>query len=75
MEGIQENPRMMVHPGDSESWKSFNVDGYASDPRNVKLVKSSDGFNPFNFGLTQYSCWPVCLARLHLPPGRCVSRQ
>ena len=24
MEGIRENPAMMVHPRDSEAWKSFN---------------------------------------------------
>lgn len=75
MEGNRENPGMMVHPADSESWKSFNVDGFASDPRNVKLVKSSDGFNPFNFGLTQYSCWPVFLAPLNLPPALCLKTQ
>lgn len=75
MEGIQENLGMMVHPGDSESWKSFNEDGFASDSRNVKLVKSSDGFNPFNFGLTQYSCWFVFLAPLKLPPALYLKTQ
>ena len=75
MEGNRENPGMMVHPADSESWKSFTVDGFASDPRNVKLVKSSDGFNPFNFGLTQYSCWPVFLAPLNLPPALSLKTQ
>ncbi|XP_014753931.1 uncharacterized protein LOC104581959 [Brachypodium distachyon] len=69
MEGMRENANIMVHPADSESWKGLNEDGFADDPRNMRLVMCTDGFNPFSFGATTYSCWPVFVAPLNLPPG------
>ena len=37
------------HPSDGEAWKEFDkkYSEYASEPRNMRLGLSTDGFNPF----------------------------
>ncbi|XP_038679076.1 uncharacterized protein LOC119980448 isoform X1 [Tripterygium wilfordii] len=62
------------HPADSEAWRvldSFDP-SFASDPRNVRLGLSSDGFNPFRTMSIQYSMWPVVLMSYNLPPWMCM---
>ncbi len=64
--------KMMVHTSDGEAWKHF--DGLhqdkAADPRNPRVCIATDGFNPFGMTETQYSCWPVFVIQLNLPPVR-----
>ena len=62
----------MVHPCDGEAWQQFDEDfpGFASDPRNVRLAIATDGFTPFSLGAAPYSCWPVFVAPLNLPPSK-----
>ncbi|XP_039117900.1 uncharacterized protein LOC120253690 [Dioscorea cayenensis subsp. rotundata] len=57
-------------PADAEAWKSFDAryPDFASEPRNVRLGLSSDGFNPFKILSTSYSTWPVVLISYNLPP-------
>lgn len=53
---------MLSHPSDGEAWKKhFNhtYPDFSSDPRNVRLCVSSDGFDPFSNLTKPYSCWPV----------------
>ena len=69
---------MLTHPSDGEAWKMFNEihkEGKAKDPRNVALAISLDGFNPFGMTATQYSCWPVFIMPLNLPPGVLMQRK
>ncbi|XP_039133312.1 uncharacterized protein LOC120270384 [Dioscorea cayenensis subsp. rotundata] len=60
------------HPADAEAWKTFDTryPDFASDPRNIRLGLSSDGFNPFKLLSTSYSTWPVVLIPYNLPPWK-----
>jgi len=61
----------MVHPCDGEAWQQFNVDypEFAQEKRNVRLAVATDGFQPFDVNAAPYSCWPVFVTPLNLPPG------
>ena len=61
----------MVHPCDGEAWQKFDKDNpdFESDRRNVRLAVATDGFTPFNLNAAPYSCWPVFMTPLNLPPG------
>ncbi|XP_016490283.2 uncharacterized protein LOC107810065 [Nicotiana tabacum] len=65
---------LMRHPRDGEAWKTFDQthSGFASDPRNIRLGLTSDGFNPFGTMSTTYSIWPVFLIPYNLPPWMCM---
>jgi hypothetical protein len=58
------------HPADALVWKDFDekFPDFASDPRNVRLALSSDGFNPFRTMNVAHSIWPVFLIPYNLPP-------
>lgn len=68
---------MMRHPVDSLAWKNIdsNWASFASEPRNLRLGLSSDGFNPFGDFSSRYSCWPVILVTYNLPPSLCMSKE
>ncbi|KAA0063910.1 uncharacterized protein E5676_scaffold1827G00430 [Cucumis melo var. makuwa] len=57
-----ETDDVLRHPADVEGWKHFDseIPDFASDPRNVRLVLASDGFNPFDqmshYNLPQWKC-------------------
>ena len=61
----------IVHPCDGEAWQQFDVDfpEFARDKRNVRLSVATDGFTLFNINAAPYSCWPVFVTPLNLPPG------
>ena len=63
---------MMVHTSDGAAWKHFDAlhDEKAADPRNPRVAISTDGFNVFGMMAAQYSCWPVFVIPLNLPPDR-----
>ncbi|XP_039117808.1 uncharacterized protein LOC120253541 [Dioscorea cayenensis subsp. rotundata] len=65
------NDGRLRHPADAEAWKAFDArfPDFASDPRNIRLGLSSDGFNPFKVLSTSYSTWPVVLIPYNSPPG------
>ncbi|KAM0900966.1 hypothetical protein ACQ4PT_020280 [Festuca glaucescens] len=67
----------MVHPCDGEAWQHFDKDYplFASDPRNVRLVFSTDGFTPYGLGAAPYSCWPVFASPLNLPPSKLLKKE
>lgn len=68
------NDGMMRHPRDSEAWKQFDLKHtwFASDPRNLRLALTSDGFNPFGVMSSNYSIWPVVLIPYNTPPWLCM---
>jgi hypothetical protein len=57
-EGRRRNRNVMVHPSDAESWTHFNTASpdFARDARNVRIAMATNGFNPFGYEKTQYSC-------------------
>ena len=68
------NDGNLRHPADGEAWKDFDSlhPSFASDPRNVRLGLSSDGFNPFRTMSISHSTWPVMLMNYNLSPWICM---
>ena len=70
-EGKRYRPENMVHPVDAEAWKYF--DGRhsekAGESRNVRVALATDGFNRYGMAAAPYTCWPVFVIPLNLPPG------
>ena len=65
------SPEKMVHPADGEAWKHFD-DIYrekAGEAHNVRVALAIDGFNPYGMMAAPYTCWPVFVIPLNLPPG------
>ncbi|KAL8124215.1 hypothetical protein AgCh_012013 [Apium graveolens] len=64
------------HPADGQAWKDFNKahPRFASEPRNVRLGLSTNGFNPFGHSAVPYSCWPVIVTPYNLPPWMCMKQ-
>ncbi|XP_025792017.1 uncharacterized protein LOC112873220 [Panicum hallii] len=67
----------MVHPSDGEAWRHFDRmhPEKARDARNVRVALTTDGFNPYGELSAPYTCWPVFVIPLNLPPGVCFQRQ
>jgi hypothetical protein len=79
---------VLRHPADGEAWKTFDerylrhpadfafdeLLDFASEPRNVRLGLSSDGFNPFGNMSNSHSTWPVMLVTYNLPPWMCMKQ-
>ena len=69
--GTRYSPEKMVHPSDGEAWTHF--DGIhrekALEARNVRVALATDGFNPYGLMAAPYTCWPIFVIPLNLPPG------
>ncbi|XP_074362564.1 uncharacterized protein LOC141702850 [Apium graveolens] len=65
------------HPADAQTWKEVDVrwPDFSSDPRNLRLDLSSNGFNLFRSCNLDYSCWPVLMLIYNLPPWLCMKRK
>lgn len=76
-EGFRANSRVMVHPSDAQAWKHFESEfpDFAMDSRNVHVAIATDGFSPFGLYGSQYSCWPVFVIPLNLPPALCMNEE
>jgi hypothetical protein len=75
--GVRYHPDKMVHPADAEAWQYFdrmNADK-AAEARNVRVAVATDGFNPYGMMAAPYTCWPVFVIPLNLPPGVILQRQ
>jgi hypothetical protein len=73
-EGVRENNQVMVHPSDSEAWKSlddFDAD-FTRDVWNVRIGLATDGFSPYNMSVASYSCSPAFAIPYNLPPALCI---
>ena len=67
----------MGHPSDGEAWKKFDekYQETAAEARNVRIAIATDGFNPYGMSAVNYSCWPVFVIPLNLPPGVLMTRK
>jgi hypothetical protein len=67
----------MVHPADADAWKYFDDQhkDKAGEAQNVGVVLARDGFNPYGLMAAPYTCWPVFVIPLNLPPGIMFKRQ
>ncbi|XP_015159688.1 uncharacterized protein [Solanum tuberosum] len=68
---------IMRHPADSMTWKKFDElhPSFAVEPRNVRLGRASDRFQPFEMSRTPYSIWPVVLVPYNFPPCLCIKQE
>ena len=68
--GKRYNPDKMVHPSDGEAWICFNDKHHdkADEARNVRVALATDGFNPYGMMAAPYTCWPIFVIPLNLPP-------
>jgi len=75
-QGKRYNPDKMVHPSDGEAWKFFDDKHRvkADEARNVRVAFATDGFNPYGMSAAPYTCWPVFVIPLNLPPGVAFQR-
>ena len=75
--GRRYNPEKMVHPSDGEAWTHFDSIHHekALEARNVRVAFATDGFNPYRMMVAPYTCWPVFVIPLNLPPGVCFQAQ
>lgn len=76
-QGIRYHPHKIVHPSEAEAWKSFDEEypEEAAEAGNVRIAISGDGFNPYGMSSNAYSCWPVFVIPLNLPPGALMQRK
>ena len=75
--GTRYNPDKLVHPSDAQSWTHFDRIHHhkALEARNVRVALATDGFNPYGMSAAPYTCWPVFVIPLNLPPGVIFQRQ
>jgi hypothetical protein len=64
-EGLRENDQVMVHPSDSEAWKTLdNFDpDFTRDARNVRIGLATNGFTPYNSSAASTHVGPYLLFR------------
>ena len=69
--------KKIVHPSGGEAWKSFDEEypEEAAEAGNVRIAISGDGLNPYGMSSNPYSCWPVFVIPLNLPPGALMQRK
>ena len=65
------------HPADSPQWRNIDrqFKEFGSDPRNLRIVLSTDGMSPFGSMSSRHSTWPVLLSIYNLPPWLCMKRK
>jgi len=68
--GVRYNPDKMVHQSDGESWRNFDAIHHekAREACKVRVALATDGFNPYGMVAALFSCWPVFVIPLNLPP-------
>ena len=66
----------MVHASDGEAWTHFDAIHHekAKEARHVRLALATDGFNPYGMTAAPYTCWPVFVIPINLPPRRMLSK-
>ena len=69
--GKRYNPDKMVHASDGEAWTHFDAIHHekAKEARNVRVALATDGFNPYGMTAAPYTCWPVFVIPINLPPA------
>ena len=61
---------IMRNVADSPAWRHVDeaYPDFGGDARNLRLILSTDGVNPFSFKTTTWSTWPVLIFIANLPP-------
>ena len=64
-----------MHPSDGEAWTRFDMIHHekALETRNVCVALATDGFNPYGMAAASYTCWPMFVIPLNLPPWHPLS--
>ena len=64
----------MRHCSNSITWKHFNIvhPDFAVESRNVRLGLCTNGFQPFEQSVQQYSSWSIILTVYNLSPWLCM---
>ena len=76
IDGKRYRPERMVHLSDGEAWKKFvGKHPKACLNMSVAVALSADGFNPYGMSACTYSCWPLFVIPMNLPPGVCMQQQ
>jgi hypothetical protein len=67
---------MIRHPADATQWQNIDSGNpkFAKDLRNIRMVMSTDGMNPF-MNNSAHSTWPIVLMILNLPPWLCKKQK
>jgi hypothetical protein len=75
--GKRYKPDKMVHAFDGEVWTHFDSIHHEKvrEAHNARVALATDGFNPYGMMAATYTCWPVFVIPLNLPPGVCFQRQ
>jgi hypothetical protein len=65
----------LTHPSDAEAWTKFDEKhaDKAGEARNVRVALATDGFNPYGMLAAPYTCWPMFVIPLNLPPRHRLS--
>jgi hypothetical protein len=65
------NADKLVHPSDGEAWTRLDCiyREKAYEARNVGVALAKDGFNPYGLMAAPYTCWPMFVIPLNLPPA------
>ncbi len=73
----RKNDGKLRHPADSPQWRNIDrhFKEFGSEPRNLRIVVSSDGMSPFGSMSSRHSTWPVLLCIYNLPPWLCMKRR
>ena len=60
----------MRSPANAPTWKHVDslFDDFGCKARNVQLLLSTNGMNPFSFRVYYWSTWNVIVTVLNLPP-------
>jgi hypothetical protein len=63
---------MIRHPTDTTQWQNIDPRNpqFAIDLRNIRIVTSIDGMNPF-MNNSAHNTWPIVLIILSIPPWLC----
>jgi hypothetical protein len=75
--GKRYNTDKMVHASDYEACKHFDAIHHekAEESHNVRVTLATDGFNAYGMSVAPYTCWPVFVIPIILPPSVCFQRQ
>ena len=68
---------MLIHLSCAKAWKSFDWIHHekAKEAKNAWVAIGLNGLNLFGMVSKTYSCWPVLVAPLNLPPGTILQRK
>jgi len=60
-----------VHPSNGEAWTRFDMihREKALEDHNVRVALATDVFNPYGMAAASYTCWPMFVIPLNLPPS------